>query len=498
MENTANTLNNDTNKKQVGFISRDEMNLAEFPLTVLSTRSDPKIKTLEFKDIIIGKNGKEINREWIITATDKWGLPTSSDDEVLLGLLKLSVDNKFQDKKVFFTRYELLKILRWSTEGKSYTRLQKALDRLSGVRIKATNAFYDNENKNHSTKNFGIIDAYEIKDGRDSNPKPSFFIWSDEMFQSFQSGFIKKLDLDFYLDLKSSVSKRLYRYLDKSFWYKSVVQMNIFTLAHEKIGISRNYQYASSIRQQLEVAIEELINLGFLTSVEFVGKGKNTQIIFYSSLNKPRSLGGTQSSSVSNERKFSVIENKNVNPENKHSENQDLSEHLSQSLINRGLKPNQTDGLLDQKEPYLLNKIKKIIEYYDFLMSSNSVLISKSPLGFLYRAVEKAETFSLPKSFEMSNSQNPNRPKILGKDEQRNKEEQMKQKYDQFISQEVQRLKKQIEPNLEEKLKKEVEEGLIKLKSIISEDRYNDTVRHGVEQKLARLFALPSFQEWKA
>ena len=467
MENTANTLNNDTNKKQVGFISRDEMNLAEFPLTVLSTRSDPKIKTLEFKDIIIGKNGKEINREWIITATDKWGLPTSSDDEVLLGLLKLSVDNKFQDKKVFFTRYELLKILRWSTEGKSYTRLQKALDRLSGVRIKATNAFYDNENKNHSTKNFGIIDAYEIKDGRDSNPKPSFFIWSDEMFQSFQSGFIKKLDLDFYLDLKSSVSKRLYRYLDKSFWYKSVVQMNIFTLAHEKIGISRNYQYASSIRQQLEVAIEELINLGFLTSVEFVGKGKNTQIIFYSSLNKPRSLGGTQSSSVSNERKFSVIENKNVNPENKHSENQDLSEHLSQSLINRGLKPNQTDGLLDQKEPYLLNKIKKIIEYYDFLMSSNSVLISKSPLGFLYRAVEKAETFSLPKSFEMSNSQNPNRPKILGKDEQRNKEEQMKQKYDQFISQEVQRLKKQIEPNLEEKLKKEVEEGLIKLKSII-------------------------------
>ena len=498
MENTANTLNNDTNKKQVGFISRDEMNLAEFPLTVLSTRSDPKIKTLEFKDIIIGKNGKEINREWIITATDKWGLPTSSDDEVLLGLLKLSVDNKFQDKKVFFTRYELLKILRWSTEGKSYTRLQKALDRLSGVRIKATNAFYDNENKNHSTKNFGIIDAYEIKDGRDSNPKPSFFIWSDEMFQSFQSGFIKKLDLDFYLDLKSSVSKRLYRYLDKSFWYKSVVQMNIFTLAHEKIGISRNYQYASSIRQQLEVAIEELINLGFLTSVEFVGKGKNTQIIFYSSLNKPRSLGGTQSSSVSNERKFSVIENKNVNPENKHSENQDLSEHLSQSLINRGLKPNQTDGLLDQKEPYLLNKIKKIIEYYDFLMSSNSVLISKSPLGFLYRAVEKAETFSLPKSFEMSNSQNPNRPKILGKDEQRNKEEQMKQKYDQFISQEVQRLKKQIEPNLEEKLKKEVEEGLIKLKSIISEDRYNDTVRHGVEQRLARFFALPSFQEWKA
>ena len=32
--------------------SRDEMNLAEFPLAVLSTRVNPNIKTLEFQDTI--------------------------------------------------------------------------------------------------------------------------------------------------------------------------------------------------------------------------------------------------------------------------------------------------------------------------------------------------------------------------------------------------------------------------------------------------------------
>lgn len=253
------------------------MNLAEFPLTVLSKRADPSVKTLEFSDTVKGKNGDVINRKWIITGADKFGLPTSSDDEVLLGLLKLTADDGLRSQKVYFTRYELLRILRWTTEGRSYSRLQNALDRLSGVRIKATNAFYDNETKLHSTRNFGILDAYEINDGRDT--RPSFFTWSEVLFKSFQVGFIKKLDLDFYLDLQSAVSKRLYRYLDKHFWYRSRMQVNLFVLAHEKIGISRNYMYASSLRQQLEPALEELREKGLLAEFEFIGKGKATDVI---------------------------------------------------------------------------------------------------------------------------------------------------------------------------------------------------------------------------
>jgi hypothetical protein len=151
-------------------VSRDEMNLAEFPLTVLSKRADPSVKTLEFHDYVKGKNGELINREWIITGADKFGLPTSSDDEVLLGLLKLTADDGLRNRKIFFTRYELLKILRWTTEGRSYTRLQNALDRLSGVRIKATNAFYDNESKLHSTRNFGPCPIRSSPDSIVSTP----------------------------------------------------------------------------------------------------------------------------------------------------------------------------------------------------------------------------------------------------------------------------------------------------------------------------------------
>ncbi len=255
--------------------SRDEMNLAEFPLAVLSTRVNPKIKTLEFSDSQRMPNGEILQRKWIITGADKFGLPTATDDDVTLGLICLTMDEGFRNKKVFFTRYELLKILRWSTEGKSYTRLTKSLDRLSGVRIKATNSFYDNSLKAYQTRNFGLIDAYEINDERGASKDPnSFFIWSDVIFDSFSAGYIRKINLDFYFNLKSAVSRKLYRYLDKHFYYKNTIEKPLKLLAFEKLGLSRNYKYTSSIIQQLKPACEELVHKGFLSDYKIIDRGE--------------------------------------------------------------------------------------------------------------------------------------------------------------------------------------------------------------------------------
>jgi len=134
--------------------SRDEMNLAEFPLAVLSTRANKNIKTLEFTDKVRNPKGQLVERKWIITGADKFGLPTCTDDDVVLGLIKTSMNHGFKDRKIYFSRYELLKTLQWSTEGRSYKRLIKSLDRLSGVRIRSSNSFYDNSSKSYQTRNF--------------------------------------------------------------------------------------------------------------------------------------------------------------------------------------------------------------------------------------------------------------------------------------------------------------------------------------------------------
>jgi hypothetical protein len=497
-------------------LSRDEMNLAEFPLTVLSKRADPSVKTLEFSDYVKGKNGEPLNRTWIITGADKFGLPTSSDDEVLLGLLKLTADDGVQSRKVHFTRYELLRILRWTTEGRSYTRLQNALDRLSGVRIKATNAFYDNETKLHSTRNFGIIDAYEINDGRDT--RPSFFTWSEVLFKSFQVGFIKKLDLDFYLDLESAVSKRLYRYLDKHFWYRSRIQINLFTLAHEKIGVSRNYVYASSLRQQLEPALEELKERGILSEFEFTGKGKSTEVIMVAAHAPRKSVAANndsaQASGVGAARNFADPAQQTATTATP-GVSEDVAD-LKNALVQRGLADKQAFRLTAGQGSATLERMRAIIKHFDTLIETKSALVSRSPTGFLYRAVEKPFEFTLPGEkrlkqtsflsqqhnaaedsgeafFSRATNQSARPTSVRSSVEVKENLEveyltERKAKLDTILEQSPELLKGSH--------RAEVEQALQKLRSHISPQRFEEAVQHGVEQRLLDNAGFPEFDDW--
>lgn len=469
-------------------ISRDEMNLAEFPLAVLSTRSNPSIKTLEFKDTVLGKNGETVKRTWVITGADKFGLPTASDDEVLLGLLKLSVDEGLESQKVYFTRYELLKILRWSTEGRSYARLQNAFDRLSGVRIKAANAFFDNETKSHSTKNFGIIDAYEINDGREADTKPSFFIWSEELFKSFKVGFIKKLDLAFFLDLQSAVSKRMYRYLDKHFWYKSKVTINLFTLCHEKIGVSRNYRYASSLRQQLDPAIDELIKCGFLSKVEYQGRAKQTTITLYAASKQPRSVSSREPA-----KKLAAAQLVD-----------DASSRLRLELLDRlekrGLNGNIGRRLMEALDSNGLTRVEKIISYFDQLLQENSARVSRNPVGFLYRAIEHPFQFSLPDDQRNLGTQRqiPARRSLDSRVQDLDSRESVYREYLSIRAREVARLLDTVEQRVLLNIRSDAEQSIKRLEDVLSSQRYQEALDHAVEERLASLFALPTFDEWRA
>lgn len=514
-ETSNNSLNTSSNENTGAlYISRDEMNLAEFPLSVLSTRVNPNLKTLEFTDTIKGKNGELVNRQWIITGADKFGLPTSSDDEVMLGLLKLTVNDGFASRKVYFTRYELLKILRWSTEGRSYTRLQNALDRLSGVRIKATNAFYDNESKSHNTRNFGLLDGYEINDGRDAGHKPSFFEWSEVLYKSFQDGFIKKLDLDFFLALESAVSKRLYRFLDKHFWYKGTLKFNLFTLAHEKIGVSRNYKYASSIRQQIDPALDELVLKGFLDSFTYQGRGKHTEVLIKAASKTPRSLQKKQKdmaekiSAASGNTGFSPFSQSsgkeysetNLDKQQAHESEfmqaEDILATVENALINRGIKESQLPRLLNAKTEKDLKRMLSIIEHFDRLIRSASKLVSKSPVGFLYRAVEKPYDFVLPGESKKKKVQidllNIERTNNFKKEEL-----ELKMQYESWKLSKARTYRLEVEPSILKELNQEAEKSLKAMRGLISEENFVKARDHQVDEKLLEMFAVASFDEWK-
>ena len=103
---------------------RDEMNLAEFPIALLTDRVPKGLKTIESRDEFFDERTKKvIVRKRVITASDKYGLPTAKDDEVILGLIQLTREaNNFTDRTVIFSRGELIDLLRWPHKGQSYKR----------------------------------------------------------------------------------------------------------------------------------------------------------------------------------------------------------------------------------------------------------------------------------------------------------------------------------------------------------------------------------------
>src|SRR3954464_13515467 len=80
---------------------KDELNLAEFPIALLADRVPAGQKTMEFEDEIYDeRKGQPVSRKLTITASDKFGLPTAKDDEVLLGLMQLTYEaNNFTDRR---------------------------------------------------------------------------------------------------------------------------------------------------------------------------------------------------------------------------------------------------------------------------------------------------------------------------------------------------------------------------------------------------------------
>jgi hypothetical protein len=251
---------------------RDEMNLVEFPFSTLSERSGNK-NVLEFQvDDYDRVMGKPVVRKLTVTGDAKYGLPTAKDEEVYLALLLLTKQhNDFSDPRVYFTRCQLIKLMGWKNRDWSYRRIGTSFCRLTGVRLFYENAWRDNAKRRYCSQGgFGLLDSFVLRDGRvrspdgDETERLSEFRWSSVMFDSFQSGYLKRLDYDKVRHL-SVIARRIYRYLDKHFHspIRTTLTLNLKTFAFERIGMSRSND-AAQIKRSLSKAISELESIGFL------------------------------------------------------------------------------------------------------------------------------------------------------------------------------------------------------------------------------------------
>lgn len=356
---------------------RDELNFAEFPLASVSTSLPKDQKTLEFTDEIFDKARNErITRKLTITASDKYGLPTAIDDEVILGLIQLTGKTDFASRKVHFTRYELLKLLNWADSTKNYNRLEQSLNRWLGVTLYYDKAWWSKEEQSWVDEGFHILDQVTILDkerqrrraARGEEGGKSSFVWNEVVFNSFKAGYLKQIDFEFYKGLESAVSKRMYRFLDKRFYHRPRLEFDLRTFACEHIGLSKNY-HTGELKRVLTPAIAELEAERFLKTLpaeeRFVRKGRGEWTIVFHR------------------------EAKQLPAAPRH----DVPE-LVKALIQRGVSEASARSVAAQVAE---EKIREKLALFDWLMARRDQRVSKSPAGFLYRSI--VEDFSLPDDY---------------------------------------------------------------------------------------------------
>lgn len=361
---------------------RDELNLAEFPITLLSARVPKDLKTLVFEDQVYDQKAEVmVTRKLTVTGSDAYGLPTSIDDEILVALIQLTkLANKFTEPKVTFTRYELLRLLGWQDVGKNYRRLEESLNRWIGVTLYYDKAWWDKEAQCWIDANFHILDNVYLVDQDDRRRLKargqqelafSSFKWNEVIFKSFQAENLKRLDLDTYFLLESAIAKRMFRFLDKRFYHRRDWSFDLKEFAFEHIGISRNYD-VGEIKAKLQPGIEELEALGFLEEMgrekryEKVGRGEWKMTVIRKSFPaKPAKL--------------------------------DLSQptEIEAALIARGI-TRSTAAELAGTFPAI--QVQARIEAFDWLIERKDKRVSKSPAGYLADSIRKG--YAAPKGFE--------------------------------------------------------------------------------------------------
>jgi hypothetical protein len=351
---------------------KDELNLAEFPIAALTDRVPDGQTTLVFEDKLERRDSPPIVRRLTIMGTHKHGLPTSLDDEVLVGLIQLTKRrSNFTDARVQFSRYELIELLGWPRSGQSYRRIEEALHRWVGVVLMYENAWWDNVAKSWVDENFHVLDNVTLYDrerrrppgrsGRSGKaPLPlSSFRWNEVIFQSFQSGNLKQLDLEFYLGLRLPTTKRMFRFLDKRFYRRARLDFDLRTLACEHIGMSRSYA-PTELKRRLKPALEELEQHGFLEPLSseerysYVKRGC-WRIIFI---------------------RGRAAQSEPLPPEQ--------SSELVEALKARGVTAKTAAGLV---EAHPTSRIQTKIEVFDWLLRNEDKRVGKNPAGYLVASI---------------------------------------------------------------------------------------------------------------
>lgn len=255
---------------------RDEMNLADFPISALQ-RQQPsdgegrKLDRIEFQASRYDPVKRQrVQQRVTLTSTARDGLPTPADEHVILALLyQAKHSDNFAGATVPFAPAQLFEIMGWAPNGRSYDRLRDVLRRLKSLTIRYENAWWDAAGRGYEEEvATGIISAYRIA-RQVSGPRTaetrleSWVTWTQQFHESLRNGNLKRLNLEVFFKLSTPTAQRMYRFLDKRFYNTPELSLDLVEFACGHVGLTE-VDNVAVLKRRLLPALTELEQIGFL------------------------------------------------------------------------------------------------------------------------------------------------------------------------------------------------------------------------------------------
>ncbi|MFC6618756.1 replication initiator protein A [Deinococcus radiophilus] len=188
---------------------------------------------------------------------------------------------------VHTTAYQMLQRAGFPDSGQYYQSLQESLDRLKAATYTASESWRDHKRQRWTTVKFNIIERItaETQDGLGFGSGTTLKIQlARPVVESIREKYLKPLDMSFVLSLKRSLTRSLYRVLDAHRYQPS---MTAEAAAEFRINLQQwarecklRETVPARIKRNLESAHKELVERGYLTSVEYEGSRADTVIIY--------------------------------------------------------------------------------------------------------------------------------------------------------------------------------------------------------------------------
>ncbi len=441
---------------------KDEFNLCECPFTLLTNKPNKEQATLKFTD-----RQHTITRHWKIIGSAEYGLPTALDEPVFIAMLFLTKQDGFNNPKVFFNQHEMLQLMKWPINGEHYHRLKLSFNRLVNVGIE-TDYLWDKGEFKKGNYTFHILEDKFLYDGKVRNIKSSWFTWGKILFTSFEKGNLKDLNLDAYFNLSTAISRRLFRLCTKRLYKNDQITFDLLELCHEKLGISRNFVYPSSLKQKLKPAIEEHKTKKLLSSAIYTKTKSGKWLLTVKKYEN---------------RKNSVIEINDYSVTRFESNNQPINDQtkinpLVNQLTNLGIAKRVAGNLINTINPETIENQIGAFQYRKNIEDKS---------GFLIRAIQ--ENYPLPQAFKK---------KLAAREYE--KEARLKDEYKRFVISQVDEYLKTVDPQQVEQEIESHEKIFFEKYPHYKEFRL-ETVRSYIKYDYERTKAvelhLPTFEEWK-